>query len=76
MIIERKFNKAVPFGSLNPGDCFGFDCFVYIKMKPTGMYSSDNEYILHNAFWVDESKTFHFGDDEKVIPLNMKLVEI
>lgn len=76
MIIERKTNKRIDFASLKPGDCFDFDGFIYIKMKPTGAYGPDNEYILHNAFWVDELKISYFRSDDKVVPLNMKLVEV
>lgn len=76
MIIERKFGKGVNFETLNIGDCFDFNDCVYIKMEPTGTYEHDKEYVLHNAFWVNESMTVHFNGDDKVIPLKMKLVEV
>ncbi len=75
MVIERKINKVVNFATLKPGDCFDSDGFVYIKMMPVSTYDMEGEHT-HNAFWINESRVFHFKSDDKVTPLNMKLVEV
>lgn len=75
MIVERKKASLVPFGSLNPGDCFEDDSGVYIKMFPIHDYDMEGEHI-RNCFWFDQCHVCRFRDEAEVTPLNMKLVEI
>lgn len=76
MIIERK-NKlnSVFFGSLNLGDCFEYNDSVCMKTATWKEYEPDgiNGY---NAVYVGNGQFASVVDNEAIIPLNVKLVEI
>lgn len=76
MVIERRFNGSVNFETLNIGDCFDFNGSTYIKMGAIETHEYSNKCILHNAFYVNKSITYHFSGKEKVFPIKMKFVEV
>lgn len=76
MVIERKKVDVVDFGSLKPGDCFESDAGVYVKMYPIYNYNMEGDKHIYNCFWVTQNHAFWFRDEDKVTPLNMKLVEV